>query len=240
MERRTASDALGGLIPHARFTTMMILLINTGLYVAMLLHGSQPSLDFDGRTVFDFGGKQGPAILIYGQWWRLVTAGFLHGGLLHILMNSWVLFDLGAQTEESYGTPRYLWIYFGSTVTGFTASLFWAPDALSSGASAGICGLVGAMIALGVRDRSSFGTDIRNFYMRYVIYVLLMCFLPFAIDNAAHIGGLIGGFVLGYIAGTPGYSRTLERFWQVAAGFACLVTAISFYKMFVSLLATTR
>src|SRR5580698_4105009 len=148
VSRRNPAGALGGLIPHARFTTMMILLINTGLYIATVVHSSQSGggsgLDIDSATLFDFGAKYRAAIMA-GQWWRLITAGFLHGGLLHILMNSWVLFDLGAQVEEHYGTPRYVVIYFVSTITGFLASTYWSA-ALSIGASAGILGLVGAMI----------------------------------------------------------------------------------------------
>ena len=95
VERRNPADSLGGLIPHARFTTMLIMLINTGIYAAMVIHtqaaGQGASFDFDGRTLVDFGAKYGP-FLMQGEWWRLVTAGFVHGGILHILMNMWVLF----------------------------------------------------------------------------------------------------------------------------------------------------
>ena len=157
VDRRTPADALGGLIPHARFTTMLIMLINTGIYVAMVIHmqagGQGMSFDFDGRTLVDFGAKFGP-LMMQGEWWRLVTAGWVHGGILHILMNMWVLFDLGAQSEESYGTSRYLVVYFVATVTGFLASFYWAPMTPSVGASAGICGLIGAMIALGEIGRA--------------------------------------------------------------------------------------
>ena len=76
-------------------------------------------------------------------------------------MNSWVLFDLGAATEESYGTSRFLVFYFLSTITGFYASYLWNPAVPSVGSSAGIFGLLGAMIALGVRDKSSYGAAIR-------------------------------------------------------------------------------
>jgi membrane associated rhomboid family serine protease len=241
VERRNPADSLGGLIPHARFTTMLIMLINTGIYVAMVIHmqagGQGASFDFDGRTLVDFGAKYGP-FMMQGEWWRLVTAGFVHGGILHILMNMWVLFDLGAQTEESYGTSRYLGIYFVATVTGFLASFYWAPGVPSVGASAGICGLIGAMIALGVRDRSSWGAEIRRFYVRWVIYLLAFGILFPQTDNAAHIGGLAGGFAVGYIAGTPGYSQAVERIWQVLAGIACALTAFSFFKMFMALVAT--
>ncbi|MGD1090786.1 MAG: rhomboid family intramembrane serine protease [Bryobacteraceae bacterium] len=233
--RLNPAGALGGLIPHARFTTMMILLINTGLYLATVVHsyqsGSGTGMDIDSATLFDFGAKYRAAIWA-GQWWRLVTAGFLHGGLIHILMNSWVLFDLGAQVEEHYGTARYIVLYFVSTVTGFLASSYWSP-ALSIGASAGILGLIGAMIAVGVRDRSSYGAAMRSVYMRWVFYIILIGLLPiFATDNAAHIGGLAGGFVIAYICGTPGYSAAKERIWQIAAGLALGITGLAFAQMF--------
>jgi len=234
VERRAGSDALGGLIPHARFTTMMILLVNTGLYIATVLHSQQSgggALNIDGQTLIDFGGKAGVLILRYGQWWRLITAGFLHGGVLHILMNSWVLFDVGAQIEEAYGIPRYLVIYFVSNITGFLASLIWSPQALSIGASAAIFGLIGAMIAIGVRDRSSYGRAIRGLYVRWAIFAMVMSLLP-GIDMGAHVGGLAGGFVVGFLCGTPGYSRAVERFWQALAGIALAVTALAFVYMF--------
>src|ERR1700733_4395896 len=129
-ERRTPSDALGGLIPHARFTTVVILLINSALYVATVLYSYKTSgsigFDLDTNTLRLFGAKD-PSIIVYGEWWRLITAGFLHGGLLHILMNSWVLFDVGPQVNQAFGTPRFLSIYFVSTVTGYLASLYWSP-----------------------------------------------------------------------------------------------------------------
>jgi rhomboid protease GluP len=239
---RSPANVLGGLIPHARFTTMMILLINAGLYLATVLYSSRTTghlgLDLDTETLLDFGGKSGPAIFVYGQWWRLITAGFLHGGLFHILMNSWVLFDLGVAVEQTYGTSRYLVIYFISTITGYLASCWWAPRVLSIGASAGIFGLIGAMIALGVRDRSSSGTAIRNMYLRWAVYVLLIGLLPiFAIDNAAHIGGGVGGFIVGYLAGTPRFSRATEGFWRAAAAAAMIITAAAFAQMFLWLTA---
>jgi rhomboid protease GluP len=153
-------------------------------------------------------------------------------------MNSWVLFDLGAQTEESYGTARYLVIYFVATVAGFLNSFYWNPMTPSIGASAGIMGLIGAMIAIGIRDRSSYGAALRSTYTRWVIYILLIGLIPiFATDNAAHIGGLAGGFIVGYIAGTPGRLQAVERVWQVVAGIALMLTAWSFFKMFMELVA---
>jgi rhomboid protease GluP len=207
----------------------------------MVLHmqaSGQASLDFDRRTLVDFGAKYGP-LMVQGEWWRLVTAGFLHGGILHILMNSWVLFDLGAQTEEHFGTSRYLTIYFVATVAGFLNSFYWNPMTPSIGASAGIMGLIGAMIAMGIRDRTAWGAEVRRFYTRWVIYILVMGLIPFfATDNAAHIGGVAAGFAIGYVAGTPTRSIAIERTWQLIAGICLALTGFSFFKMFMQLVAT--
>jgi rhomboid protease GluP len=227
---REPGTILGGFIPHARYTTIIILLINFGMYAATL--ALTPSVGESGALQI-LGAKYGPWIW-GGQWWRLVTAGFLHGGLMHILMNSWVLFDLGAQVEEVYGTNRMIVFYFVSTVGGFFASTLWSPRALSVGASAGIFGLIGAMIALGVRHRSALGDHIRGLYTRWAIYGLLFGFLPFfQIDNAAHIGGLAAGFGTAYIAGLPRISGgTTEALWRVIS-FVCLgITALCFLQMY--------
>jgi len=240
VDKRSPADVLGGLIPHARFTTMMILLVNTGMYIATVLysmHGDRGGgMDIDVQTLLDFGAKYAPAIFA-GQWWRLITAGFLHAGLLHIGMNMWVLFDLGVQVEETYGTSRYLVFYFVSTVFGYLASSWWAPGTPSIGASAGIFGLIGAMIALGVRDRSAYGAMVRSVYTRWAMYGLAMGILPSLfgfsfMDNAAHLGGISSGFIIAYVAGTPRFSRAVETVWRVAAGIALGLTALAFAKMF--------
>jgi rhomboid protease GluP len=191
-------------------------------------------MSIDGQTLVAFGAKFRVAILTYGQWWRLVTAGFLHGGLLHIGMNMWVLFDLGAQVEEVYGGARLIVFYFVATVLGFLASTYWTA-ALSVGASAGIMGLIGAMIALGVQHRaSSMGVAIRGMYVRWAVYVLIFGLLPgLHIDNAAHLGGLAGGFGVAYLAGTPRIGTAFsERLWRGLAALCVLLTAGSFLEMY--------
>src|SRR6202171_766937 len=105
--RRAPAEILGGLIPHARFTTIVILLINAGFYLAEELPGLISGAGGRGLPLFPAGAKFGPLIQ-EGQWWRLLTAGFLHGGILHLLMNSWGLFGLGAGVELLYGTSRLL------------------------------------------------------------------------------------------------------------------------------------
>jgi rhomboid protease GluP len=234
-ERINPMGALGGLIPHARYNTVLILLINLGLYMATALHsmntGAGSAMSIDGYTLVAFGAEYSPLVHQQGEWWRLVTAGFLHGGLLHILMNSWALFDLGAQVDEVYGSSRMLVIYFFSNIAGFYVSSLWRPGP-SIGASAALFGLIGAMIAVGMRHRSAYGAMIRAAYVRWLVWALAFSLLP-GIDMAAHVGGLVGGFGLAWLAGEPRYtSTTTERMWRIAAGAAILVTAFCFLKMY--------
>jgi rhomboid protease GluP len=231
-------ELIGGFIPPNRFVTVLILLINTGLYIATVVASMKAGNDnaimsLDSRTLKVFGAKDPILIVYYGQWWRLVTAGFLHGGLMHIAMNSWAMFDLGAQVDEIYGTSRMLVIYFVSSVCGFALSTFFSAS-LSIGASAGVCGLIGAMIALGLRHHNPIGDAIRGAYIRWAAMILIIGFLPmFHIDNAAHIGGLASGFGIAYIAGEPGrVGSPAERMWRVCGWLSVLITTVCFLKMY--------
>lgn len=233
---REGPSVLAGFIPRARFNTVIILLINFGLYIATALYSMRGSggsaMDIDGRTLLLFGAKFGPALEL-GQWWRLITANFLHGGLIHILMNSWVLFDLGATVEEVYGASRMWVIYLISGIAGFYLSAMWRPESVSIGASASIFGLLGAMVALGMRHPNSVADAMRGQYVRWIVYMLIFgLFMP-GIDMAAHVGGLVGGFVTGYVAGEPRHAGApIEQAWKVAAWVAVLLTAYSFFRMY--------
>jgi len=230
IDRRTPGAVLGGLIPASHFTTALILVINVALFAATTWFGRSVG---DGPALWAFGGKFGRSIWGDHEYWRLVTAGFLHGNLLHIAFNSWALFILGAQVEEVFETPRFLVIYFGSTVGGFLLSARLNPG-LSIGASAGIMGLIGAMVAFGVAHQSSLGRQIRNHYLGWLGMNLVLGFMPgSSVDNWAHIGGFAGGFVVAYIAGTPMRStRGREAFWRAAAIACVLVTVWCFWLMY--------
>jgi membrane associated rhomboid family serine protease len=236
VSREASPGLIAGFIPHAGFTTFIILLINLGLFAATVvmsknLGSDNPVMDLDNRALVLFGAKYTPAIAA-GQWWRLVTAGFLHGDLIHIFMNSWVLFSVGAQVEETYGTARYLSLYFVSTVVGFYASAYFSAS-ISVGASAALFGLIGAMIAAGMRSNTALGSAIRAQYTQWVIYMLIIGLLPiFNIDMAAHIGGLAGGFGLAWLMDTPSaIRRPIDTVWRIAAGLSLALTALSFALM---------
>jgi len=234
IDRRDPGNLIGGLIPARHFTTFLLLLINLGLFAATCwLSGSIN--DISGRALEALGAKWIPDIWGDHQYWRLVTAGFLHGSILHIAFNSWALFVLGAQVEEVFATPRFLVIYFASTVGGFYLSARLDAN-LSIGASAGIMGLIGAMVAFGVASRSSVGRQIRNHYLGWLGLNLVWGFLPGSqIDNYAHIGGFLGGFAVAWFAGTPlRSSEARETMWRVAAGICVLVTVYCFWLMYLN------
>ena len=110
----------------------------------------------------------------------------------------------------------------------------WNPVAPSVGASAALFGLIGAMIALGVRHRNPMGAAIRGMYIRWAMYGLLFSLFP-GIDMAAHIGGIVSGFGIAYLAGIPGLEGSVsERIWRVASWLCILVTVVSFLKMFLA------
>lgn len=234
-DKRNPGEILGGLIPQARFTTVVILILNTAFFVATSLYSMKTGSP-ENATLLLFGAKV-PIAYMHGQWWRLIAAGFLHGGLVHILMNSWVLFDLGAEVEMVYGTSRLIVFYFVSTVTGFLLSAF-VSTGISIGASAGIFGLIGAMIAFGVTDKSALGSYAKALYIRWAIYGLLIGVLPFfPTDNAAHIGGVVGGFLTGYALRTPtARGAWKEPLIRYAAGICLALTAYTFAQMFLSVL----
>jgi len=237
---RSAGDLLGGMIPSAQFATTLILTINVLLFLVTVLASSKSGaggfMNVDGLTLFRFGASHRMGILGMGQWWRLITAGFLHGGVMHIVFNSWALMDAAAHAEQVYGTRRMVVIYLASTVGGFFASMFWNRG-LSVGASAGLFGLIGAMIAVGVlHKRSAEAAAIKSFYVRWAIYGFVMSLLIPHVDNAAHLGGLAAGFGVAWLAGTPRlHELWRERLWLILCSGATLVAAFCFLKMYLQM-----
>jgi rhomboid protease GluP len=179
--------------------TQVLLGANVAVFIAMVL-ASGPSLDFTGQVMVHFGANYGPYTLS-GQWWRLATYMFLHGGLMHIAFNMWCLWDLGALAESLYGRWTFAAIYVLTGIGGGLGSVAWNPGVLSVGASGAIFGLAGALIAsfyLGEFSLPSIA--IRGTLRSLVVFVgfnvLFGSMFP-GIDNACHAGGLVTGLILG-------------------------------------------
>jgi rhomboid protease GluP len=234
-ELRNPAAMLGGLIPTEHFATVIILTVCVGMYLVTMLASAKVG---EANALIRYGAAL-PEGVFHGQWWRLITAGFLHGNLMHIGFNMWALMDVGRHAEEIYGPKRMVVIYIASTMGGFLLSMLRG-TMLSVGASAGLFGLIGAMIAVGLRHKwSAEAAAIKAFYIRWAVYGLLWGLLPFfRVDNAAHLGGLMTGMAVAYAAGTPReFSVTREKIWGWLAGGAVLLTVYAFVRLVLWLMA---
>jgi rhomboid protease GluP len=179
--------------------TQIILGINVTVFLGMALSGSTV-MDFPVRELVAWGANVG-ALTFSGEWSRLLTSVFVHGGLLHIAFNMWCLWNLGALCESLYGRWTYVAIYLICGVGASLASAAWHPYTPSVGASGAIFGLAGALIAafkLGEFSvpRSALSGTLRSLGA-FVVYNLIFGAIIPGIDNIAHIGGLITGLIVG-------------------------------------------
>jgi rhomboid protease GluP len=180
--------------------TQIIFGINAAVFVGMVL-SSSAVMDFPGGTLVHWGANVG-ALTFSGEWWRLLTSVFVHGGLLHIAFNMWCLWNLGALCESLYGQWTYATIYLICGLGASLASAAWHPlGPPSVGASGAIFGLAGALIAafkLGEFSvpRSALSGTLRSLG-GFVVYNLVFGAVIPGIDNTAHIGGLVTGLIVG-------------------------------------------
>jgi rhomboid protease GluP len=179
--------------------TQVIFGANVMVFIAMVI-ASGPSLDFTGQVELHFGANYGP-LTLSGDWWRLVTYMFLHGGLMHIAFNMWCLWDLGRLCESLYGRWTFAAIYLITGVAGGLASIAWNPEVLSVGASGAIFGLAGALAASFYLGEFSIPKVAIQGTLRSLLFfigfnVLFGAMVP-GIDNACHGGGLVSGLILG-------------------------------------------
>ena len=147
-------------------------------------------------------------------------------------MNIWCLVDLGPEVESLFSSTKFVVIYLVTGVAGFLLSAVWNPRVLSVGASGAVLGLIGVLIGASFHH-GHLGKDYRRQLWRWVIYILIFGLLPFfAVDNAAHIGGLVAGFILGYLIpeGEPS-TRNGENLWNALAVLSVVVIAGSFALM---------
>ncbi len=179
--------------------TQVIFGINAAVFLGMAL-SSSTVMDFPIRELVVWGANVG-ALTFQGEWWRLITNVFLHGGLIHIAFNMWCLWNLGALCESLYGRWTYAAIYLICGLGASLASAAWHPYVPSVGASGAIFGLAGALIAafkLGEFSvpRSALSGTLRSLGA-FVVYNLIFGFALPGIDNTAHIGGLVTGLIVG-------------------------------------------
>lgn len=184
---------------------------NVVVFVVSILWTGRAALDPRGSffaflgpsdAVLDALGACDPYSVIERQeYWRLLTAAFLHVGLVHIVFNSLAIRALGQILEELYGPVRFTVLYMGSAIVGNLAIVLGGAPAV--GASGAVFGMLGAGVAFGTRRGGTFGALLRGEFGRWVLYNVLFTFAVPGISIAGHLGGLGGGFVLGWVLTPP-------------------------------------
>jgi membrane associated rhomboid family serine protease len=204
--------------------TYVLIAINVVVFLVEIAQGAGGLFNEQiSRFVFDYG-LFGPSVA-EGEWYRLVTSGFLHANLVHIGFNMLLLYFLGRLLEPALGTPRFLVLYFASLLAGSFGALIIDPNSLGIGASGAIFGLAGATFVI-ARGR---GMDALAGEIGFLIVINLIFSFTFRnISIGAHLGGLVGGVVcaLAIVAGEKGMLGRNRTTVEIAAMVAVAVVAV--------------
>lgn len=167
------------------------------LVIAIL---SNNFLDIDINALIDMGAIYPPLMVLDNEWWRLFISIFLHGGLIHLLMNSFSLYIVGRIVEVNFSKTSYINIFFFSGLLGGIVSIYFHPLDVVIGASGAIFGIFGALAGFFIAFRKELKKN--SFVNDFIIIITINLFLGLSIesiDMSAHIGGLVFGIVSGYI-----------------------------------------
>ncbi len=177
---------------------IIIIALNILIFIIMVFAGLG-FISFDGQDLYTWGANYNPAI-VDGQWWRLFTNIFLHGGLMHLLYNMIAMFFISIFLEPILGKAKFVIAYILYGLLASITSIWWHPATVNIGASGAIFGLYGLFIALLTTNKVDANSR-KGLLINNLIFVGINLVVGFAggIDNAAHIGGLLTGFVIGYI-----------------------------------------
>jgi rhomboid protease GluP len=191
-------------------------------------------------VILALGAKDNEGIKQRGEYYRFLTSMFLHGSLLHIAFNAWALYALGPEAERIYGTARFLAIYFIAGLAGGVAS-YALSAAPAVGASGAIFGLIGALAVFYYLSRELLGSAARQQFGSLITVIMINLFIGFSsgglIDNFAHLGGLAGGALMGWLL-APRFAvderlyppqvvrRPLPWGWAATIGFLALLVVM--------------
>jgi membrane associated rhomboid family serine protease len=204
--------------------TYALIAINVVVFLIEIAQGSGGLFtEQSSRFVFDYG-LFGPSVA-EGEWYRLVTTGFLHANLIHIGFNMLLLFFLGRLLEPALGTPRFLALYFASLLAGSFGALVLEPNSFGIGASGAIFGLAGAAFVI-ARGR---GMDALAGEIGFlIVFNLIFSVASPRVSLGAHLGGLVGGIIcaLAIVAGEKGMLGRQRQPVEIAAMVAVAVVAV--------------
>jgi rhomboid protease GluP len=250
-----ASRSLGQILPTNAPVTYILLSLCCLLYGISLLYSTRsgnPLMPQGGglTAIFNIGAIDGrtlavlgstlpmPYIIGLGQPWRLITAVFLHGSLMHIIFNMWVIMDIGPMVEELFGSARYLFLYIATGAFGYVISALAGQR--SVGASGALLGLIGLLLASTTRSSSASSQMLRSNLIKWIVYIAIMGFMFSGIDNYAHFGGLAAGFVLGKLfVDRPPQGQSEVRIAN-ALGWATAIVVVGCFALMMQFFLANR
>jgi len=192
--------------PKKPIITVSLIIINVIVFILMYILGKGSQ---DAFTLIKFGAFQKDLIL-GGEYYRLITSAFLHIGIFHLLFNCYALYVIGRQLESFLGKIKFLIIYLVSALCGSLMSMIF-PISISAGASGAIFGLLGSLFYFGYNYRVYLGTVLKSQIIPLILINLIFGFMVSGINNAAHIGGLIGGILITMSLGIKYKSKKSEQ-----------------------------
>jgi membrane associated rhomboid family serine protease len=220
--RRTSVGATDGLV------TKIMIAINVAIYLVTAVQGI--GLNAPGGTLFNKMFLYGPYVH-QGDWWRLITAAFLHASIIHIGFNMFALYVIGTPVENYLGRIRYLGLYLVSGLAGSAGALVVTPNALTVGASGAIFGILGAMLILEWQATGKLGGNA----LTMIVINLALTFTIAGISIGGHIGGLIGG-ILATLA-FANWGRGHAAYGRLGAAGAIGLAAVAIVSVVVAYLA---
>ncbi len=206
--------------------TYGLIFANLLFYAVEILYTGQV-VDIPAKELVDLGAIFGPQVVLGGEWWRLVTAMFLHGGMTHLLMNMFSLYIIGRPMELYFSPKSYLSLYFLTGIVGSLVSISVHPETVAIGASGAIFGVFGALSGYFFAYRRELGNNAKAFMKDFALIIGINLIIGFTIPNidvSAHAGGLISGLIGGFIV-----ARHPERLWVFVVGMLLVIVGYYFY-----------
>lgn len=194
--------------PKKVYITNLLISICVFIFALMVVKGANP-LGINGLFLYLFGANIKEAV-VAGEIYRLITSTFLHASLLHLLFNMYALYIIGNQLENYIGKIKFLMVYLVSAISGSLMSCVFTTG-ISVGASGAIFGLLGSLLYFGYHYRLYLGSVLKSQIIPLILINLVFGFMDPRIDNAAHIGGLIGGYLTTMALGIKGKSSKSDR-----------------------------
>ena len=195
------------------FTNKSSLITYTIIIICVIVFGLMYILgngSMDEGTLITFGANLG-FLTKNGEYFRLLTCAFLHIGIVHLLFNMYALYVIGPQVESFFGKFKFTLIYLLSAISASTLSLIFNDNVISAGASGAIFGLLGALLYFGYYYRVYLGNVLKSQIVPIILINLVFGFVVSGVENAAHIGGLIGGVLTSMALGAPDKNNKADR-----------------------------